>query len=671
MTKSIWIIGLIAINATIIHGLIGYDCGGDPENIKTFSAKKVGECNIPFIQPNETQKNIQLIQLTKHDYVEVIECSVKVDRDIKHCGMFSHVGNVRGGRQIYQIDLDYRGCKNLFTSGSIRISESVTINGLKANETTIRTVQLAGSTSVDSSCKGTQYSDRFGTYEDVLVEAVVEIYYSTYKVRVNVERDQVELKTGVRCAYPDGNCLDVTGSRIYWETQPGDSCGFQQYQRIYEGKATKLSATDEEQEVYLINNVGISIALMAKRRVNVCGYAITQTELSDLFIIEAPSDNIFPKVKPIEVQDLDMFLYINAKFLLTERNTRKQIKEVYHEIRIRECELEREILKGALRNVRDDPELFAQDVMKGPGYYAVVAGAVIHIVKCKPIKTKIRPTNECYQEIPVTYENQSYWLTADAYTLVRKGTPIECNSLLPIGQEIDNKFYYFSPQPMSHPFPEVLKPRNDTYRFTKSNESIEEGLYDKTKITSLRDRIMSAQEAKAILHNMARGTTGYVITQDDISIKNLLNTKGVQEMIEEKMEKFWNKVMIFGTTVSSIIGIISILQILRMVINTFIHAHTLHEFYGWSIHLIAALFDALTYKLVRPRGATRLNEERDVERGTSEMHNARYELDPTSGEETTTISTKKTKIRTATATPKAPKRKNTKYQIENESYDEN
>lgn len=241
--------------------------------------------------------------------------------------------------------------------------------------------------------------------------------------------------------------------------------------------------------------MGINIALMAKRRVNVCGYSITQMELSDLFIVESPSDNMFPNIQQIEVQDLDMFLYINAKFLLTERNTINKIKQIYHEISVRECELEREILRGALRNVRDDPELFAQDVMKAPGYYAVIAGAVIHIVKCKPIKTTIRPTKERSQEIPVTYNNQSYYLTSDAYTLVRKGTPIECNPLLPIGQEIDNKFYYFTPEPMLYPFPEALNPHNDTYRFTRTNNSIEEGLYDQNNIKNLRDRIMSGQEA--------------------------------------------------------------------------------------------------------------------------------------------------------------------------------
>lgn len=84
-----------------------------------------------------------------------------------------------------------------------------------------------------------------------------------------MEKDQVELKIGVRCAYTDGKCLDVTGSQVYWETQPGDSCEFKQYKKIYEGWGVKLSATREEEEVYRINDVGINIALMAKRRVNV------------------------------------------------------------------------------------------------------------------------------------------------------------------------------------------------------------------------------------------------------------------------------------------------------------------------------------------------------------------------------------------------------------------
>ena len=42
---------------------------------------------------------------------------------------------------------------------------------------------------------------------------------------------------------------------------------------------------------------------------------------------------------------------------------------------------------------------------------ALVAGEVIHIVKCIPVQVKIRKTDECYIELPVWLKNNSMFLT--------------------------------------------------------------------------------------------------------------------------------------------------------------------------------------------------------------------------------------------------------------------
>lgn len=210
---------VIIIKISLSSGLIGYDCGGNPESIKTIS-KKIGQCKIPFIPPTETQVNMQLIQLTKHDHVNAYECIIEIDLDVKHCGMFSHLGNMPGGHQIYQIGLDFRRCRDLYISGTLHISDAVRIDSLRANETTIKTVQLAGSVNQDSDCKGTPYTDRFGSYKDVIVEGIVKIFYSQYQIRLNTQTNMIELSSGVRCQHTEGTCRDVTGAQISWEITP-------------------------------------------------------------------------------------------------------------------------------------------------------------------------------------------------------------------------------------------------------------------------------------------------------------------------------------------------------------------------------------------------------------------------------------------------------------------
>ena len=40
--------------------------------------------------------------------------------------------------------------------------------------------------------------------------------------------------------------------------------------------------------------------------------------------------------------------------------------------------------------------------MKGPGYMAMTAGEVIHIMKCIPMEVKVAHSNECYMKLKVT-----------------------------------------------------------------------------------------------------------------------------------------------------------------------------------------------------------------------------------------------------------------------------
>jgi len=42
--------------------------------------------------------------------------------------------------------------------------------------------------------------------------------------------------------------------------------------------------------------------------------------------------------------------------------------------------------------------------MKTPGYTAVAAGKVIHLIKYVPVKCRVRQTEGCFSELPVTQQ---------------------------------------------------------------------------------------------------------------------------------------------------------------------------------------------------------------------------------------------------------------------------
>ncbi|KAH0946603.1 hypothetical protein HN011_012081, partial [Eciton burchellii] len=68
------------------------------------------------------------------------------------------------------------------------------------------------------------------------------------------------------------------------------------------------------------------------------------------------------------------------------------------------------------------PDEMAFRIMKTPVYAAVTAGEVIHLIKCIPVECRARQTNECHNELPVTYQNQIYLFTPRFRILVKSGT---------------------------------------------------------------------------------------------------------------------------------------------------------------------------------------------------------------------------------------------------------
>lgn len=73
------------------------------------------------------------------------------------------------------------------------------------------------------------------------------------------------------------------------------------------------------------------------------------------------------------------------------------------------------------------PKEFAYQHFKSPGYTAVVRGEVVHVAKCREVAVipKVMDS-ECYNELPVIYNNQTWFLTPRTRVLIQHGTKVEC-----------------------------------------------------------------------------------------------------------------------------------------------------------------------------------------------------------------------------------------------------
>jgi hypothetical protein len=298
---------------------------------------------------------------------------------------------------------------------------------------------------MDGRCSRIQFSDLYGTCENVVVQALLKITTRKLKLSIKYSSNEIILPLGARCLASEGECNDADGTTIYWATISADSCQFRRYNILYQDTAYRLTETDPP---YIrLPPETRTFALAQITDTNLCGYKITQTEHPKLFILETQPGRTFKTQSRMLIDNLDIFSYVNSKFIYVEKHLKTQLIQLYRDIMSQKCALEKQILENALSLSSTAPDKTAFRLMKAPGYTAITAGEVIYIIKCVPVTCKIRQTDKCYNELPVTHGNSSYFLSPRSRILTRGGTTRECSELLPAMYQVEDKWFRIIPRP--------------------------------------------------------------------------------------------------------------------------------------------------------------------------------------------------------------------------------
>ena len=600
--KGLQVILALLCAVQCVHGLTGYDCAGEGLNITTLSLIDVGTCSIDEIEPVQENIYVQLMQSSDYDSVTVTQCKIEIDRTIYYCGMHSHVSIVQNGRKQYEVEIGQSSCARLHETGTISLGGAV-IDRVVQNQTNYRSITLAGKASIDGRCSGTAYSDNFGEWDNVLVQAAVRITLRTFDATVKRSSGIVILPSGTHCRTSSYNCIDSEGGETFWPAITQDTCHFEHYDILYEGFATRLSPSNVMNQtgpvVYTVTTQETTFALARTTETNVCGYKLYHTEHPKLFIMETKQNGGFRARKKVSVDNLDIFTYVNSKFIYVEKHVKTQLSRLYQDIMEQKCALERQILRNALSLASIAPDEMASQIMKAPGYTAVAAGEVIHLIKCVPVQCKVRHSELCYNELPVTYNNASVFLLPRSRIISRSGTLRECNELLPSMYKLHEKWFKVNQRPSESLPPPVIQPlTKPTWNYVSPEHLATSGIYTSEDLDRLRNHIMFPVEKPAILNVIAKGAMGQRIPAGSVSISNLLDEESLDRIAQSTSRKVWNGFLDFGSASAGILGIIIILRLAKLIIDTIIHGYALHSIYGWSLHLLGALWASVTSLLL-------------------------------------------------------------------------
>ena len=273
---------------TTVFAIIGFDCGSNQSNVTTLSLLELGECDLPRSQVHVEITYMQLLQLSGFSNTKVIQCKVKIRRAISHCGMHSLISIVASGHSEYIQDVARDQCNQIHTIATFLVDPSLQISKLKVNETLFHSVTLAGSVTPNGNCTGTQFSDPYGTWDNVVVQTVFKIIFQEHCATIYLNSNKIQLGSGIICILSDNNCTGVEYGKTFWNTLPNDVCNFNKYEVIYEGLANKTydNTTDNYETLYPLTTENITFVLAEKTRKPVCSYVLIQTEHPKLLILK-------------------------------------------------------------------------------------------------------------------------------------------------------------------------------------------------------------------------------------------------------------------------------------------------------------------------------------------------------------------------------------------------
>lgn len=129
------------------------------------------------------------------------------------------------------------------------------------------------------------------------------------------------------------------------------------------------------------------------------------------------------------------------------------------------------------------------------------------MVKCVPVECKIWYTEGCFNELPVTHRNVSYFLLPRSRILVRIETPKECNGFLPSIYQLRGTWFRMTPKFTESLPPPVIQPlMHLTWKYVSPIDLATSEIYSTDDLDRLRTHNVPDREVVDVQYH---GTRSY------------------------------------------------------------------------------------------------------------------------------------------------------------------
>ena len=186
------------------------------------------------------------------------------------------------------------------------------------------------------------------------------------------------------------------------------------------------------------------------------------------------------------------------------------------------------------------------------------------------MEVELRPTpGECFDQLPVTFQKESYFLAPRSRILVKKGNLALCDLRLPPMYKLGKVWVRLAAETSVVEGPEVLKPRTKpSWKYNSPESLMISGIYSEKDTSRLRDLMLFPIERNFILNRVALGMSGHPMNNHGLSIAPFPDIETLESLAESTWNRMWSKFLTFGTASAGIIGIFMLCRLIKLIVDT-------------------------------------------------------------------------------------------------------
>ena len=427
-----------------------YDCENPDNPVATINLQEPGPCAEAAHQFEEARVvEGQVAQTHTAGSLKVTRCKVVNTRQATRCGFTSiSYGSVYTAWE-ETIPISARDCLAAVTTRFLKI-DNYPIPIIKDQKTT-KTYYPYGGIDTKGNCRNTAFTDRYQYFPAHYLRVSVTAMIEEWTIPMDPFQTYTKLgNTGLKVKTGDGYIHDNRQGTFVYQRQKDTACETG-VSGIYQGNMTLFQKKKTVEGSYIAiqnHTTGQVVGARLGAKKVICGHACHETQIEDLVICDVDFNGVgrdwstfaFEFQSHFPQDAIGLMSQLGYTALARTREVDQMITGIKEDL----CRVERLALHNKLQAAAAGNKYAFLDQF-GEGIQLYIAGSVAYVIRCEEVEVQRTSYTNCTSEIPVVYDNHTWFADPITYILQRHPTPMPCSPSMPVRWKLNDHWWCSHP----------------------------------------------------------------------------------------------------------------------------------------------------------------------------------------------------------------------------------